>query len=70
MTTSTDIDGLLVEMDLASLDAVIARATELRDQRHAERMEKLEQEAHALGATVKVNGHKPRRKRSSKAHDA
>lgn len=70
MTTSTDIDGMLSELDFAALNAVIARATELRDKRHAEAMEKLQHEASALGATIKLNGQQSaRRGRRPKHHD-
>lgn len=65
------IDSMLMAMDFATLTSLIARATELRNQRHAEAMEKLQHEASALGATIKMNGHKgASRARRPKQHDA
>ena len=64
-----EMNSKLEEMDLAGLDDLIARASELRQKRHAERMQKLQDEAHALGAVVKVNGKGPRRGRKPKHHD-
>ena len=44
-----DLDALLKEMDFTTLNGLITRATELRDQRRAEAMEKLQKDAELLG---------------------
>ncbi len=46
------IENEIAAMDLPTLDTLIAVATQLREQKHAERMTKLQEEAHALGATT------------------
>jgi hypothetical protein len=63
-----ELDEPLKQMDFSALDRLIARATELRDQRRAEAMERLQRDAELLGATVqdaqpkKTRGRKPKSK--------
>lgn len=71
MTTTTDIDGLIAELNFTDLIALQARVTELVQQRRTEEMARLEAAAELIGATiVDGNGHKPKRRRNSKHHEA
>ena len=55
-----NMEANLTQLSIAELDQVIARATELRDQRRAEALERLRRDAEMLGASVvDSNGGKP-----------
>ncbi|MGE3702638.1 MAG: hypothetical protein AB7G08_28310 [Hyphomicrobiaceae bacterium] len=63
---SDDLDTLLSQMDFNRLNGLITRATELRDQRRAEAMERLQKDAELLGASVQDTNGKKRRGRRPK----
>jgi hypothetical protein len=64
-----DLEGQLNQMDFSALNALIARATKLRDQRRSEAMVRLQTDAELLGATVKDTNGKKRRGRKPKRQD-
>jgi hypothetical protein len=67
--TPREFEQIVAGMDLSMLDGLIAFATRIRGQKHAERMARLQEEAQALGATVKLKGGSPRRGRKVKQPD-
>ena len=56
-------------MDFGALNELITRATELRDQRRAEAMDRLQRDAELLGAAVQDTNGSKRRTRKSKKRD-
>ena len=71
MPTANDIIPSIAELTFSDLLALQSRVTEMVQQRRTEEMARLEAAAELIGATiVDGNGHKPKRRRNSKQHEA